>query len=321
MELRHVRYFVAVAEEKSFTRAAEKLMIAQSPLSQQIKKLEHELGVELFVRTTRSVELTHAGSVFYERARLLLARSDEAMTDAKKAAAGQLGRLSLGFTGTATYELLPSLVRAFQERNPDVQLELHSEMLTPAQAHALLEGRLDVGVLRPPVDAEGLVVEVVREEPLVVAMPTQHPLAGARAISLRQLSDEPFISYPSNPPSSVYSVVMEACRRAGFVPAVRHELSETASMVAMVAAGLGIALVPESVRQLRINGATFRRLSSPQVTVQLALAYREGEVSPVVRRYLETARAVIRSRDRTAAPTVARIHRDEGDDFFAIPSS
>lgn len=319
MELRHVRYFVAVAEEKSFTRAAEKLMIAQSPLSQQIKKLEHELGVELFVRTTRSVQLTHAGSVFYERARLLLARSDEAMADAKKAAEGQLGRLSLGFTGTATYELLPALVRAFQERNPDVQLELHSEMLTPAQAEALLEGRIDVGVLRPPVKAEGLVVEVVREEPLVVLMPTQHPLAGARSISLAELAGETFISYPSNPPSSVYGVVVDACRRAGFVPKVRQELAETASMVAMVAAGMGIALVPESVRQLRINGATYRRLASPQVTVQLALAYREGEVSPVVRRYLETARSVIRSRDRAAAPAVSRTTDDEGDDYFSIP--
>ncbi|MQA82828.1 MAG: LysR family transcriptional regulator [Streptosporangiales bacterium] len=317
MELRHVRYFVAVAEEKSFTRAAEKLLIAQSPLSQQIKKLEHELDVELFTRTTRSVQLTHAGSVFYERARMLLARSDEAMADAKKAAEGQLGRLSLAFTGTATYELLPGLVRAFQERNPDVQLELHSEMLTPAQAEGLLEGRIDVGVLRPPVTAEGLVVEMVREEPLVVLMPTQHPLAGARSISLETLADEPFISYPSNPPSSVYGVVIDACRRAGFVPNVRHELAETASMVAMVAAGMGIALVPESVRQLRINGATYRRLSTPQVSVQLALAYREGEVSPVVRRYLETARSVVRSRDRGPAPGTIRGPGDE-DDYFSL---
>jgi len=316
VELRHVRYFVAVAEERSFTRAAERLSIAQSPLSQQIRKLERELGVELLTRTTRSVELTYAGSVFYERARLLLARSDEAMTDAKKAAEGQLGRLSLGFTGTATYELLPALVRAFQERNPDVQLELHSEMLTPAQAEALLEGRIDVGVLRPPVKAEGLVVEVVREEPLVVLMPTQHPLAGARTLSLEELADEPFISYPSNPPSSVYSVVVEAYRRAGFVPNVRHELAETASMVAMVAAGLGIALVPASVRQLRINGATYRRLDSPEVMVQLALAYREGDVNPVVRRYLETARSVIRSRDRGAAPT-APAPGDESE-FFPV---
>lgn len=315
-----MRYFVAVAEEKNFTRAAERLMIAQSPLSQQIKKLEHELGVELFVRTTRSVELTHAGSVFYDRARLLLARSDEAIADAKKAAEGQLGRLSLGFTGTATYELLPALVRAFQDRNPDVQLDLHSEMLTPSQVEGLLEGRIDVGVLRPPVNAEGLVVEVVRQEPLVLAMPTQHPLAGARSLSLADLADEPFISYPSDPPSSVYSVVVEAYRRAGFVPKVRQELAETASMVAMVAAGMGIALVPESVRQLRINGATFRQLTSPQVTVQLALAYREGQVSPVVRRYLETARAVVRSRDRRAALVVQPPLTDEGDDYFSIPA-
>lgn len=314
-----MRYFVAVAEEKSFTRAAEKLMIAQSPLSQQIKKLEHELGVELFTRTTRSVQLTHAGSVFYERARLLLERSEEAMADTRSAAEGRLGRLSLGFTGAATYELLPALVRAFQDRNPNVQLDLHSEMLTPAQVDGLLEGRLDVGVLRPPVSAEGLTVEVLREEPLVVAMPTQHALAGARTLSLADLAEEPFISYPSNPPSSVYSIVVEAYRRAGFVPTVRQELAETASMVAMVAAGMGIALVPESVRQLRINGATFRRLTAPRVTVQLALAYRQGEISPVVRRYLETARAVVRSRDRRTAPVAPSPTGDERDDYFSIP--
>ncbi len=208
MELRHVRYFVAVAEERSFTRAAERLSIAQSPLSQQIRKLERELGVELFLRSTRSVQLTHAGTIFYERARYLLASSDSAAEATRKAALGELGRLSLGFTGSATYELLPALVRAFHARNPDVSLELHSEMLTPAQVDALEQRRIDVGVLRPPVNAPGVVIEVLRDEPLVV------PLA------------------------------------------------------------------------------------SPRVSVQLALAYRAGEVSPLVRRYLETARTLTRSWDQ-----------------------
>lgn len=318
MELRHVRYFVAVAEEKSFTRAAERLMIAQPPLSQQIRKLEGELGVELFTRTTRSVDLTHAGRVFYERALVILARSDEAIVDARKAAQGQLGKLSLGFTGTATYELLPAIVRAYQDRNPDVALDLHSEMLTPPQVNGLLEGRLDVGLLRPPVRASGLVVEVVRDDPLGVLMPTQHPLAGARTISLASLADEAFISYPTNPPSSVYSVALEACRRAGFVPKVRQEVTETASLLAMVAAGLGIAFVPESVRQLRIDGATFRRMESPQVAVQLALAYREGEVSPVVRRFLETARAVVRRRDRKLPLERPGAGEDGARDYFDL---
>ncbi|MQA87985.1 MAG: LysR family transcriptional regulator [Streptosporangiales bacterium] len=315
MELRHVRYFVAVAEERSFTRAAERLRVAQSPLSQQIRKLERELGVELFVRTTRSVQLTHAGSVFYGRARRLLAGSDEAVTAAQKAARGELGRLSLGFTGSATYELLPALVRAYHERNPDVTLDLHSEMLTPAQVDALLEGRIAVGVLRPPVNAKGLVVEVLREEPIVVLLPVQHPAAASRVLDLKSLRDETFVGYPSKPPSTLHSVMVSACRQAGFVPAIRQEVAETATLVTLVAAGLGLALVPASVQHLRIEGATYRPISSPRVTVQLALAYREDAVNPLVRRYLEIARSVVRSRQRTPGPATAPSPVDEDDSF------
>ncbi|KWX01507.1 Transcriptional regulator [Carbonactinospora thermoautotrophica] len=315
MELRHVRYFVAVAEEQSFTRAAERLRIAQSPLSQQIRKLERELGVELFVRTTRSVQLTHAGRVFYERARHLLVGSDEAITATRKAARGELGRLSLGFTGSVTYELLPALVRAYHERNPDVTLDLHSEMLTPAQVEAILEGRIAVGLLRPPVNAKGLVVEVLREEPLGVLLPTEHPAAAARALALESLHDEIFVGYPSKPPSTMHSVMLSVCRQAGFIPRICQEAAETATLVALVAAGLGMALVPASVQHLRIDGATYRPICSPRATVQLALAYQEGEVTPLVRRYLETARSVVLSRQRTPAPAPAPSPLDEDESF------
>jgi DNA-binding transcriptional LysR family regulator len=314
MELRHARYFVAVAEERSFTRAAQRLQIAQSPLSQQIQKLERELGVELFVRTTRSVDLTHAGEVFFEHARRLLADSDETVAATQKAARGELGSLSLGFTGSATYELLPALVRAYHERNPDVTLELHSEMLTPAQVAALLDGRIAVGVLRPPVTAPGLVVEVLREEPLVALLPSQHPAAGARVLELAALRDEPFVGYPSKPPSTLHSLMLSACRQAGFVPRICQEAGETATLVALVAAGLGVALVPASVQHLRIDGATYRSLAAP-ATVQLALAYRHGETNPLVRRYLETARAVVLGRQRIPAPAPAR---EDAEDTFPV---
>jgi DNA-binding transcriptional LysR family regulator len=302
VELRHIRYFVAVAEARSFTRAAEQLRIAQSPLSQQIRKLERELGVDLFVRSTRSVRLTHAGDVFYERGRRLLAASDEAVVAAQKAARGELGALSLGFTGSVTYELLPTLVRVYQERNPDVRLELHSEMLTPAQVDALLEGRIQVGLLRPPVHAKGLVVEVLREEPIVVLLPARHPAAATRTLALGALRDEPFVGYPSSPPSTLHGVMLAACRQAGFVPWIRQEAADTATLVALVASGLGVALVPASVQHLQLDGAAYRPLSWPRATVQLALAYRDGEVSPLVRRYLETARSVVLSRQRVPAP-------------------
>ena len=326
MELRHVRYFVAVAEERSFTRAAERLSIAQSPLSQQIRKLERELGVELFLRSTRSVQLTHAGTIFYERARYLLSSSDSAAEATRKAALGELGQLSLGFTGSATYELLPALVRAFHARNPNVSLELHSEMLTPAQVEALEQHRIDVGVLRPPVNAPGVVVEVLRDEPLVVLLPVAHPLAGSRSVALESLRDETFVGYPGKPLSTLHSVMLSACQQAGFTPRIGQEAAETATLVALVAAGLGVALVPASVQHLRIHGAVYVPLASPRVSVQLALAYRAGEVSPLVRRYLETARTLARGWDQTrradsVKPDRSGEDREPGDDTDGFPFS
>lgn len=316
MELRHIRYFVAVAEARSFSRAAEALQVAQSPLSQQIRKLERELDVRLFERTTRSVRLTHAGTVFYDRARRLLEGSVEAAEAAQRAARGELGRLAVGFSGSATYELLPAIARAYHERNPDVALELHGEMLTPAQVDGLLEERLAVGVLRPPVHAEGLVVETVRREPLVALLPTQHPAAGARQIELASLRDEPFLGYPSGPSSAMHGLVLQACRQAGFVPRVRQEAAETATLVALVAAGLGVALVPASVRHLRIDGVAYQPLAPPVTEVSLAFAYREGEVGPLVRGFLETARSVVRSRERVAVSPPVSLPDDEA---FLLP--
>ena len=296
MELRHLEYFVAVAEELSFTRAAERLTIAQSPVSQQIRKLERELGTDLFDRTTRSVGLTDAGRILYAEAIELLAASRRAADNARLAGQGRLGRLALAFTGSATYELMPLLVRAYAQRFPDVTLEVRSEMLTPAQVDGLLEGSISVGLLRPPVAADGLVVEVLRHEPLVALLPVTHPRATQINLELTDLRHEPFIGYPSSPPSSIYQAVIGACRQAGFTPTIRQEVAETSSLVALVAAGLGVALAPASVRHLRINGVTHRPLRGPaQATVMLAVAYKKGPVSPLVRGYLETTRAVMRT--------------------------
>jgi DNA-binding transcriptional LysR family regulator len=294
MELRHIEYFVAVAEELNFTRAAERLSIAQSPVSAQVRKLERELGVRLFDRTTRSVELTPAGRSFYVEATALLAAAQRAADNVRLAGQGRLGRLSLAFTGSATYSLMPQLVQAYAQRFPDVVLDVRSEMLTPGQVDGLLDGSISVGLLRPPVHAEGLVVEVLREEPLVALLPVTHPLAARVDFKLYDLRLENFISYPSSPPSSVYQTVTAACRQAGFTPKIRQEVAETSSLVALVAAGLGVALAPASVRHLRINGVTHRPIRGTDVTLPLAVAYRGGMVPPIVRGYLETARAVLR---------------------------
>jgi DNA-binding transcriptional LysR family regulator len=301
VELRHVEYFVAVAEELSFTKAAGRLGMAQSPVSEQIRKLERELGVSLFDRTTRSVQLTDPGRIFYVEATHLLAAARRTAASARLAGEGRLGHLALAFSGSATYELMPQLIRAYKQRYPEVVLDVRSEMLTPMQVNGLLDDTISVGLLRPPVNGDGLVVEVVRKEPLVVLLPVSHPLASRVSINLTDLRNEDFISYPSSPPSSVFLTVTDACRQAGFAPRIHQEVAETSSLVALVAAGLGAALAPSSVRHLRIPGVTHRPLLGPEITVALALAYKRGPVPPVVRGYLETVRPVLRKQRAISA--------------------
>ncbi|MFC9360431.1 LysR family transcriptional regulator [Rhodococcus sp. NPDC057014] len=302
MELRHMKYFVTVVDEGSFTRAAERLSIAQSPVSHQIRKLERELGVTLLERTTRSIALTEAGRVFYDRCVSLLAASEDAVESARKAARGEIGALSLGFIGSSTYDLMPNLVRAYRERNPHVELTLRSEMLSPAQVDALLDGTLSVGLLRPPVKVPDIVVELVRNEPLMAVLPVQHPLATNTAIDLDDLAGESFIGYQA--PSTMHDVLLSTCAQVGFVPTIRQQVAETATLVAVVAAGLGVAVAPESVRHLRMNGVTYRPLRSPKTAVPLALAYHKDAVGPLIRRYLDTARTVLRSKKLiNVAPT------------------
>lgn len=293
MELRHLRYFVAVAEERHFGRAAERLHMAQPPLSQQIRQLEGELGTRLFARTTRKVDLTRAGELFLERARRILADVECAALDAQRAERGEVGRLAVGFTGSATYELLPAIATALRTELPDVELELHGEMLTPAQVEALLSGALDVALLRPPVNAPELTVHVIRREPLIAVLPADHRLAGASAVRLADLRDDPFITYPSHFRSVIHEAVEEACRKAGFRPEVAQEVAETSTVVSFVAAGLGVALVPASVQHLRVTGAVYRPLAGSTEEVALAVASRTDDPNPVIEPFLTRVRALV----------------------------
>jgi DNA-binding transcriptional LysR family regulator len=293
MELRHLRYFVVVAEECHFGRAAARLHIAQPPLSQQIRQLESDLGVALFTRTTRKVELTQAGERYLERARAILASVDAAVAEVGRVAAGEQGRLAIGFTGSATYELLPSLVRVLRSEFPWIDLDLKGEMLTPDQVTALLEKTLDLGFLRPPVRHSDIEVRVLRREPLVAVLPQTHPLAARPTVRLAALRDEPFITYPSHHRSVVYEAVLDACEDAGFTPARTQEVAETSTLVSFVAAGLGVALVPASVRHLQITGARYLPLEGTTREVELALAARAGDRSPHLARVRARAEALI----------------------------
>lgn len=293
MELRHLRYFVAVGEECHFGRAAQRLHIAQPPLSQQVKALEGELGVRLLNRSTRKVELTAAGERFLDRARGILASLDAAGAEVVRIASGEAGRLSVGFTGTATYELLPTLARLLHQDLPGIELDLHGEMLTPRQVTALGDGTIDLGFLRPPVNDPGLEVRVLRREPLIAALPEAHRLAGQPSVRLADLRDETFISYPAHRRSVVHDAVFAACGRAGFEPAEVHEVAETSTLVAFVAAGIGVALVPTSVRHLQITGATYKPLAGTTAEVELAIAWRMGDDSPTLARVLARAQALL----------------------------
>jgi DNA-binding transcriptional LysR family regulator len=293
VEIRLLRAFVAVAEERHFGRAAQALHVAQPALSQQIRRLEAELGVPLFERTTRRVELTPAAGLLLDRARRILQAVDAAQADTRRAAAGEIGRLSIGFTGSATYALLPSVAKALRAGLPGVELELHGELLTPGQVERLLEGTLDLGVLRPPVYQRQLVVEVVRREPLILVLPAGHPLVARESIPVEELADEPFVSYPSHFRSVLHDAVETACAEHGFLPKVVLEVSETSTLVSFVAAGLGVSLVPASVSQMTVAGAVYRELSGSPPEVELAIAWRREDDDVVLARALEIVRASI----------------------------
>ena len=310
MELRHMRAFMAVSEERNFTRAASRLNMAQSPLSQQIRTLEREIGVPLFTRTTRSVSLTYAGEVLYERVVEVLAMLDDSVEASRKAAKGHLGRLAIGFTGSATHELLPPLARAYADRYPEVTLDVRSDLTTPVQVERLLSGELDVAILRPPIVAHGLTVETIRREPIVVLLANRHPRTIDRDIDLADLRNEWFISLPNNPPATMYSLMLSVCRAAGFTPNIRQTVSDSTALVALVAGDMGVALVPASMRHFAISGATFRPLRAPGATVSLALAYREHDVTPLIRQFLETARTVVRSRVTAEPPALSTPYED-----------
>jgi len=294
MELRHLRSFAVLAEERHFGRAAARLHIAQPALSQQVKQLERELGVQLFTRTTRRVELTEAGTRFAEHAATVLGDVGRAEEDMALLATGRAGRVSVGFIGTATYDVLPRVAREVRAALPDVELDLRGELLSPQLVAGLQDRTYDVALLRPdPLNHGDLSLTSLRTERLVAVLPSSHPLAGRRRIALSALADESFVMHPSGHRSSVHSRVLAACEEAGFTPSSVLEVGETATLVVFVAAGMGVALVPEPVRSLGLDGVAYVPLTAAP-TIDLALATRAGDDSPAVRRVAAIVAAVTR---------------------------
>ncbi|MEI5673186.1 MULTISPECIES: LysR substrate-binding domain-containing protein [unclassified Nocardioides] len=283
MEIRHLRAFVVLAEERHFGRAAARLHVAQPALSQQLRRLEDELGVTLLDRSTRRVDLTEAGRLLRDRALRLIADVDRTTGDLAALATGLAGTVRLGFVGTATYDVLPPVARRVRAELPDVRLELHGELLGPALLDALVAGELDLAVLRPGSSTpDGVVVRELRREPLVAVLPAHHPLADAPAVSVADLAGEPLVTHPSGHRSSMQPRVLEVYRRAGLEPEL-VEVGETGTLVVFVAAGLGVGLVPASVRALRLDGVAYVPLAGEPELVPLALAHRSSPGVAVAR--------------------------------------
>jgi DNA-binding transcriptional LysR family regulator len=290
MELRQLRYFAALAGTCHFGRAAEMLHMAQPPLSQAIRRLEKELGVRLFERTTRHVALTGAGEVFRTDVENVLRAVDESVERVGRFARGAEGVLRIGFTGAASYRQLPTLARLMQKHMPGVALDVHTEMLTPAQEAGLHEGRLDVGVLRPPVRGDGLTGRALADEPLVLAHPAEHWLGagtgtGDEPVRLERLRGEDFIVYGSGLGSVVGDAALRSCLDAGFDPHRAHEVTETSAALALVAAGLGVTLLPESIRSAPREGVLCKDVEDAR-HVGLSLAWRSDDDSPLLREFL-----------------------------------
>lgn len=305
MELRHLRYFVAVAEELHFGRAAEKLHIAQPPLSQQIRKLEEELGIQLFLRTKRRVELTDAGRMFLEEARLTIAQAEQTVRVAGRVSRGLIGRLNVGFASVTLYGVLPKIVRTFRSQSPQVEL-IFQELYSPNQLQALLRREIHVGLLQPPVDDERLAFKVVAREPLVVVLPEDHHLSHLLEIPLRALTTEPFLLFPRNVRPQIYDQIINLCHDAEFSPNIVHETSPQQTIIGLVAAGIGVSLVPTSLENIRMPGVVYRPMSDSQLLFETVVAWRRDDPSPVLQRFLEAAADVGRQQVGAATDTTSQ---------------
>ncbi|AHG92289.1 LysR substrate-binding protein (plasmid) [Gemmatirosa kalamazoonensis] len=292
MELRHLRYFVAVAEELHFGRAAQRLRVAQPALSQQIKQLEAELGVTLLARTRRRVALTEPGRLFLPEARRTLAHAAAAAEVARRAAVGEAGRLRIGYVDSALWGLLPAVLGAYREAHPAVKLTM-LERLPAQQIVGLRAGDLDVGVGPPPPPVRELATEPMTEERIVLALPAAHPLAARDAIDLVDLADEPWVLVSARTPSRLRDAAVAACVAAGFTPRVAQEARQLDALVALVSAGLGVTFVPSTAERMPRAGVAFRPLRGVDIPFRLVAAWRRGDMPPTVRSFLDVMRTVV----------------------------
>jgi DNA-binding transcriptional LysR family regulator len=293
MELRQLRYFVAIAEESSFSRAAQRLHVSQPPLSTQIKSLEVEIGTQLLVRTNRGVSLTASGQVFYEEVRAVLARLESARNKALQADGGDVGMLAVGFVSIADYGVLPPALKSFRAQFPLVEVQLH-ELTTDAQIRELRAGRLDLGLGLAPVEEPDLQFKAILSEALMLAVPSDHPAAPGGVIDLRSVSKASFIVPPRDIAPGLYDLTISRCQSAGFVPRIVQNARQMQTVIGLVSCGMGLALVPSSVRNLKRTGVRYLRLSGRAARIELGILHRRDSANALGEHFVGVLNAAAR---------------------------
>src|SRR5688572_25510057 len=304
MELRHLRYVVTLAETLHFGRAAERLNLSQPPLSHQVRQLEEELQVKLFHRTKRQVQLTEAGRMFVQEARVILAQAAHASNLASRMTRGQVGQLTVGVAGPADAPIFVEILRAFATRYPKVHIVLRN-LGSMDQTQAISEGRLHVGFVALPIDDAGLATETVLRQPIMIALPPDHRLAARDRVPLQALADEPHIMFARSNAPRFFDAVLAACREAGFSMNIAHEVDNLYTACALVAAGLGVCFVPTGVQDGRSNSMVLRPVvPALHIDMEIALAYKPQSTCELVPLFVAVVQAVV---GRHARPKPMRL--------------
>jgi DNA-binding transcriptional LysR family regulator len=288
MELRHLRYFIAVAEELHFGRAAERLYIAQSALSQQILGLEAELGTQLLERTKRRVRLTVAGQALLEDARAILHQVEQAIERSQRVAKGEIGQLRIGFTILSLHSVLPRILATFRQYHPNVKLIL-SEMSTQTQLGALRTKQIDIGFLHPPIQEQDLELFTIKTESMMVVLPSEHPLAQRKRLTVLSLNALPLIIHPRQEGPILYDQILQLFANANCQPTIVQEATTSPTRIGLVAAGLGVTFVPEGLRVLSYSGIVYKHLSGGIPTLSYAIAWQQADTMPLVQSLLKVA--------------------------------
>ncbi len=291
MELRHLRYFMAVAEELHFGKAAQRLHIAQPPLSQQIRQLETELGFQLFHRTKRSVQLTEAGQVFLKEVQTIFRQLETAIEKGKQTSRGERGQIAVGFVSSAVYKILPPILRKFRTSVAGVSLELH-ELTSDRQIEWLQEGKLDVGFVRPPINEAEFKLAAIFLEPLIVALPETHCLADRASISLSALANEPFIIFPRPVAPDLYDRIISLCQQANFSPRVVQQAIQMQTIVSLVAADMGVTIVPASIENLQRTGVIYKAITETTPPSAIVAIHKHQQPSAIVTRFIEVVKDI-----------------------------